>query len=74
MYTWSAQLTNVPSWAVQVNDKLQVVGQSNVFAIGDATDVKETKVRCSCGVRSRVAMSVHWNCKSASIAYNKRMT
>lgn len=30
---------------MQVNDKLQVVGHSNVYAIGDATDVKETKVR-----------------------------
>jgi hypothetical protein len=29
---------------VQVNDKLQVVGHTNVFAVGDATDLKETKV------------------------------
>lgn len=30
--------------AIKVNDKLQVVGHSNMFAVGDATDVKETKV------------------------------
>ena len=40
-------------WAVQVNDKLQVVGQANVFAVGDATDIKETKVSC----RATLALS-----------------
>ena len=28
----------------QVNDKLQVAGHHNVFAIGDATDIKEVKL------------------------------
>jgi hypothetical protein len=47
------KLTRTPPWAAQVNDKLQVVGQPNVFAVGDATDIKETKVRCSWGVHSQ---------------------
>jgi NADH dehydrogenase FAD-containing subunit len=29
---------------LQVNDKLQVAGHSTMYAIGDATDIKETKV------------------------------
>ena len=31
------------NWA-KVSDTLQVVGHSNIFAVGDATDVNETKL------------------------------
>ncbi len=46
MYTFSvlAKLNTLHGRCVQVDENLRVEGFSNVFAVGDATNVKETKL------------------------------